>query len=176
MPVHPSLAGSTFDTDIRNRHLVYEYIVQKAETATTTTERWKYEFWIQNEDRIVYTIHGGPMAGRKNFQATTWQCIRPHELWQCNWLEETGTIVSLVYDIPNGKITTLIAFSKGHWERNEEAKGDKRNQEDMERWRGLARVGGSQTDRVMLSEQAVVLENYWGRGDLEEVEMGWPTL
>lgn len=40
---------------------------------------------------------------------------------------ETGTICSLVYDIPNKKISTLLAFSQGHWEYPEEAHGDKRN-------------------------------------------------
>ena len=74
------------------------------------------------------------MAGRTNFQTCTFQCIRPGELWQCNWLEgtmphpgddqlspatdqraptETGSIISLVYDIPQKRITTLLAFSKG---------------------------------------------------------------
>lgn len=53
------------------------------------------------------------MKGRLNFQTATYQCIRPGELWQCNWLEETGTIVSLVYDIPMKRITTMLGFSKG---------------------------------------------------------------
>jgi hypothetical protein len=61
------------------------------------------------------------MAGRVNFQTASYQCIRPGELWQCNWLEETGTICSLVYDIPNKRISTLLAFSQGHWECAEEA-------------------------------------------------------
>jgi hypothetical protein len=26
---------------------------------------WRYEFWLKSKDRIVYAIHGGPMAGRK---------------------------------------------------------------------------------------------------------------
>ena len=54
---------------------------------------------------------------------------------------ETGTICSLVYDIPNKKISTLLAFSQGHWEHAEEAHGDKRNARDLERWRGLAGIG-----------------------------------
>lgn len=40
---------------------------------------------------------------------------------------ETGTICSLVYDIPNKKISTLLAFSQGHWENPADAHGDKRN-------------------------------------------------
>lgn len=53
------------------------------------------------------------MAGRLNFQTAEYQCIRPGELWQCNWLEETGTICSLVYDAKQQTITTLLGFSKG---------------------------------------------------------------
>lgn len=115
------------------------------------------------------------MAGRKNYQEATYQCIRPGELWQCNWLEETGTICSLVFDIPKGRITTLIGFSRGHWERNGMAKGDKRAKADLERWRELAGVGW-QTERVMLSEQARVVEDFWGAGQLEGIEMDWPTM
>ena len=29
------------------------------------------------------------MAGQTNFQTCRFQCIRPGELWQCNWLEGT---------------------------------------------------------------------------------------
>lgn len=172
MPVLPSLSGSTFDADIRNRHLSYDY---DARDAHGNPEKWRYEMWFYNEDRIVYAIHGGPMAGRKNYQAVTYQCIRPGELWQCNWLEETGTIVSLVYDIPRRRITTMLGFSKGHWEHAEAAHGDKRNPEDLARWRELAKIG-IQTDRPMLSEQADILEDYRGAGDLEPIEMEWPTL
>lgn len=35
---------------------------------------------------ITYVQIPGPMAGRSNFQTATYQCIRPGELWQCNWL------------------------------------------------------------------------------------------
>ncbi|PWY96152.1 hypothetical protein BO94DRAFT_453292 [Aspergillus sclerotioniger CBS 115572] len=173
MPIHPPTATPTFNTDLLNRHLIYNY---SAHDKAGNPETWRYEMWFYNEDRIVYAIHGGPMAGRKNFQTATYQCIRPGELWQCNWLEETGTICSLVYDIPNRKITTLLGFSRGHWVKNVEARGDKRNREDMERWRELARVGESQADRVLLSEQADVVEVFWGKGELEGIEMGWETL
>lgn len=172
MPVHPSLEGSTFDADIRDRHLVYDYAAQDKDG---NPEKWRYEMWFQNEDRINYAIHGGPMAGRLNYQAADYQCIRPGELWQCNWLEETGTICSLVYDIPRKKITTLIGFSKGHWEKAEAAHGDKRNPKDLDRWRELAQLG-KQTDRVMLNEQADILEDFHGPGDLKPVDNKWPTL
>lgn len=172
MPVVPSLKDTPFDTDIRDRHLIYDYAAQDAQG---NPEKWRYEMWFYNEDRIVYAIHGGPMAGRKNFQTATYQCIRPGELWQCNWLEETGTICSLVYDIPRKRITTLLGFSKGHWEEAEAAHGDKRNAKDLERWRGLATIG-KQTDRKLLSEQADILEDFRGPGDLEPIDMEWPTL
>jgi hypothetical protein len=114
-------------------------------------------------------IHGGPMAGRINYQTCTYQCIRPGELWQCNWLEETGTICSLVYDIKNSTITTLIAFSKGHWNNAKEARGDKRDAEVFDRWRGLAKQG-TQVERYMLSEQAKIAEKFKGKGDLVPIE------
>ncbi|OJJ42885.1 hypothetical protein ASPZODRAFT_1281497 [Penicilliopsis zonata CBS 506.65] len=172
MPVLPSLENSSFDADIRDRHLIYDYA---AHDAAGNPEKWRYEMWFFNEDRIVYAIHGGPMAGRRNFQTATYQCVRPGELWQCSWLEETGTICSMVYDIPNGRISTLIGFSKGHWENAEMAHGDKRNPADFERWRGLAKLG-VQTDRHMLSEQAEILQDFRGPGDLKPIDMSWPTL
>jgi len=43
--------------------------------------------WFFSATRIVYAIHGGPMAGRINYQTASYQCIRPGKLWQCNWLE-----------------------------------------------------------------------------------------
>lgn len=165
--LHPS-----FEKDIHDVHLIYDYA---AEDAQGNPEKWKYEMWFFSSTRVVYKIHGGPMAGRTNYQTCSMQCIRPGELWQVNWLEETGTICSLVYDIPNKKITTLIAFSKGHWEHAEEAHGDKRKQEDFDRWRGLAKIG-TQTDRFMLSEQADISEVFKGKGDLEPIKEDAVTL
>lgn len=115
------------------------------------------------------------MAGRYNYQKCTFQCIRPGELWQCNWLEETGTMCSLVYDIPRGKITTMLGFSKGHWAEAQAAHGDKRNPEDLERWRGLAKIG-TQAERKMLSEQADIVEKFRGPGNLQPIEESWPTM
>lgn len=109
------------------------------------------------------------VAGRINYQTCTYQCIRPSELWQCNWLEETGTVCSLVYDIKNSTVTTLLAFSKGHWENPETAHGDKRDAEAFEKWRGLAKIGGQQ-ERFMLSEQAEIVETFKGKGELEPIE------
>lgn len=83
--------------------------------------------------------------------------------------------IALVYDIPSRKITTLLGFSKGHWENNKEAHGDKRNPEDLARWRKLAKIG-IQTDRHLLSEQAIILEDFWGPADLLPVSMDMPTL
>jgi len=167
-PLHPS-----FDTDIRDTHLIYDY--DAANPATGAPEKWRYEMWFFSEDRIVYAIHGGPMAGRLNYQTCTFQCIRPGELWQCNWLEETGTICSLVYDIKERKVSTLLGFSKGHWECPEEAHGDKRDGGAFERWRGLARMG-NQAERFMLTEQASIVEVFKGKGNLVPIEADAVTL
>ncbi|ODM16466.1 hypothetical protein SI65_07973 [Aspergillus cristatus] len=174
MPLNPPTpeTTTTFTTDLANRHLIYDY---DAHDRNENLDKWRYELWFYNADRVIYAIHGGPMAGRKNYQEATYQCIRPGELWQCNWLEETGTICSLVFDIPKGRITTLIGFSRGHWEGNGVAKADKRMKGALERWRELAGVG-RQTERVMLSEQARVVEDFWGAGELEGIEMDWPTM
>lgn len=163
---------STFNADLKDLHLIYDYDAQDAQG---NPEKWRYEMWFFSQNRIVYAIHGGPMAGRLNYQTATYQCIRPGELWQCNWLEETGTICSLVYDIKNDTITTLLGFSKGHWEEAEKAHGEKRNAADLERWRGLAKIG-SQVERKLLSEQAVICEKFHGKGDLNPIEESWPTL
>lgn len=82
---------------------------------------------------------------------------------------------SLVFDIPNAKVTTMLGFSKGHWAKAEAAHGDKRNAEDLERWRGLARLG-TQVERFMLCEQASVVEDFRGAGDLKDIDLSWPTL
>lgn len=174
MPLAGLVDTSSFDRDMRDRHLIYDYDVPASETVSHRREKWRYELWFYNEDRIVYAIHGGPMAGRKNFQAATYQCIRPGELWQCNWLEETGTICSLVFDIPSKRITTMLGFSKGHWDKADAAHGDKRHKEDLERWRELAKIG-TQTERILLEEQALIVEDFRGRGDLEPIEMDWPV-
>lgn len=166
-PLHPS-----FDRDIRDTHLIYDY---DAEDANGNPEKWRYEMWFFSENRIVYAIHGGPMSGRINYQTCTFQCVRPGEIWQCNWLEETGTICSLVYDITNQTISTLLGFSQGHWEHAEEAHGDKRKPEDLARWRTLAKVG-TQTDRFMLTEQAKILESFKGKGNLVPIDANAVTF
>ncbi|RSL95314.1 hypothetical protein CEP52_012131 [Fusarium oligoseptatum] len=166
-PLDPS-----FEDDIRDTHLVYDYDATDAEG---NPEKWRYEIWFFSEDRVVYAIHGGPMAGRINYQTAAYQCVRPGELWQINWLEETGTIVSLVYDIGSKKVNGMLGFSKGHWENAEDAHGDKRNPEDFERWKGLAAIG-RQTDRFILTEQANILEVFKGQGDLVPIMPDAPTL
>ncbi|KAH7039809.1 Calycin-like protein [Microdochium trichocladiopsis] len=175
MPALPSPDAAPFEQDIKNRHLIYDYDVPGAQTDSGKDEKWRYEMWFHSEDRIVYAIHGGPMAGRYNYQTAYYQCVRPGEIWQCNWLEETGTICSLVYDIPNRKVTTLLGFSKGHWTQAEAAHGDKRNKEDFERWRQLAKVG-IQTERHMLAEQASIVEDFHGAGELKDIDVSWPTI
>lgn len=122
-----------------------------------------------------YDIHGGPMAGRANYQKADYQCVRPGEIWTISWLEETGTIITIVYDIPNAKITTTLGFSKGHWTCPQDAHGDKRNPEDFQRWRALADIG-RQTDRHILYDQADIKETYKGAGKLQDIDLGAPTI
>ena len=55
------------------------------------------------------------------------------------------------------------------------AHGDKRNKEDFEQWRGLAKIG-TQAERFMLAERATVLEVFRGKGDLEPIEPDAVTL
>ncbi|SJX63724.1 uncharacterized protein SRS1_14473 [Sporisorium reilianum f. sp. reilianum] len=171
-PRNDAEVASAFARDIENLHLLYDYDAENPETGAP--EKWRYEMWFRSADRIVYAIHG-PMAGRLNFQTADYQCIRPGELWQCNWLEETGTTCSLVYDLKNEKITTMLNFSKGHWEFPDKAHGDKRNKDDFERWRGLAKIG-IQTDRKILNDQATILESFRGPGELQDIDLNAPTL
>jgi hypothetical protein len=78
-------------------------------------------------------------------------------------------------DLREGKVTTLIAFSQGHWSRPKEALGDKRNPEDLQRWRGLAEMG-NQTARYMLSEQGQIVERFKGKGKLEPINDSDPVF
>ncbi|EAT88069.1 hypothetical protein HBI56_095150 [Parastagonospora nodorum] len=166
-PLHKS-----FDEDIRDTHLVYDYDAQDREGKP---EKWRYEMWFVSDTVVMYAIHGGPMAGRQNYQRATYQCIRPGELWQVNWLEETGSIISVVYDIREKKMTSMIAFSEGHWKENKQAHGDKRNKEDLERWRKLADIG-NQASRFMLSEQGTILEVFKGKGNLKPISQEDPLF
>ncbi|KAJ7613082.1 Calycin-like protein [Roridomyces roridus] len=132
-PVHPSFTHDVLDT-----HLIYDYDAADSEG---NPQKWRYELWFFSANRVVYAVYGGPMKGRQNYQTCCYQCIRPGEIWQCNFLEETGTFVSLIWDIPGKTITSAVAFSKGHWDCPAEAQGDKRNPEDFARWRGFAELG-----------------------------------
>ena len=83
--------------------------------------------------------------------------------------------MSIVADLEKKRITTYMAFSKGHWDNPEDAHGDKRNQADFDRWRGLANIG-TQVDRHILPEQATLDEVYEGRGDIEDIDPEQPTI
>lgn len=37
-------------------------------------------------------------------------------------------------------------------------------------------MGEGQADRVLLSEQADIVQDFRGKGELEGIEMGWATL
>ncbi|KAF7537368.1 hypothetical protein G7Z17_g12860 [Cylindrodendrum hubeiense] len=162
----------SFEDDMRNTRILYDY---NGRDENGNPAKWRYECWIFSDTRLVYKIHGGPFAGRLNYQAVSYQCIRPGHLWQINWLEETGTVVSLVYDIPGKQVTALLAFSKGHWEQAEATHGDKRIAEDFQRWKDLAKEG-TQTDRFMLSMQAEVVQKHKGGGDLVPILETDPTF
>lgn len=60
---------------IVGKHLLYEY-----------GNGWTYELFVASIDRVVYRIHGGPMAGRTNFQTAYIQQIR-EEIYLISWLE-----------------------------------------------------------------------------------------
>ena len=150
-----------FENEVKNKHFVYTY-----------SNGWDYEFYVPNDERIVYKISGGPMAGRLNYQTAYYQRIRKN-LWQMNWLEETGTIVSLVLDIDMKTVTTFIAFSKGHWENADAAHGFKN--ENLQQWRELSKIG-IHTNRYLLPEQATISNIYSGPGELPKVDISWPTL
>ncbi|CAF9932879.1 hypothetical protein IMSHALPRED_009014 [Imshaugia aleurites] len=185
-----------FAKDLQDFHLVYDYNVHDAQG---NPEKWRYEIWFFSEYTRSTEVRwpAGPIskhvASNASDQASYGNAIGSKLL-----PAETGTVVSLVYDIANRRITTLIAFSKGtccslgnsgfgpsdrmlkkaiqgHWDNPEAAHGDKRNPADFERWRGLARMG-IQTDRHMLPEQADIVDVFRGKGGLEPIEQSWPTL
>lgn len=62
--------------------------------------------------------------------------------------------------IRRGRLTDGCTHdASGHWEKPEEAHGDKRNPEDLERWRGLAKIG-TQMEKHILPEQATLNKIY----------------
>jgi len=60
-----------FNSDLKDVHLIYDYDAQDDQG---NPEKWRYEMWFYSFNRIVYAIHGGPMAGRKNYQKAEYQC------------------------------------------------------------------------------------------------------
>lgn len=83
--VSPTAAAdmSDFDRDVRNLHITYDYKAKNVKTGAP--EMWRYECWFFSESRLVYKIHGGPYAGRLNFQTATYQwfvcCDYIGKLW-----------------------------------------------------------------------------------------------
>ncbi|GAA6002732.1 hypothetical protein JCM10207_007648 [Rhodosporidiobolus poonsookiae] len=155
-------APAHFEEEMLNKHFEYTY-----------DNGWKYEFWVKNHQRIVYKIHGGPMNGRSNYQTAYYQRVRAH-IWQISWVEETGTTVTITLDQDEKRLTTTMIFSAGHWEFPEKAHGYKR--EKLEEWRKLAEYKPLPQYRHVLTEQATIDKIYGGRGELEDIEMEWPTL
>ncbi|SGY37645.1 BQ5605_C003g01850 [Microbotryum silenes-dioicae] len=162
-----------------------------------------YEFWVPNHERIIYAIHGGPMAGRLNYQTASvgalrwtmkqsysdaypsyypssyYQRIRK-DMWQVSWVEETGTTVTICLDFSICHIVVILlieialSFRSSHWDYPEKAHGYKR--EKLDQWRELSKIGNQTTDRHILPEQATINKIYKGKGSLQEIEMEWPTL
>lgn len=133
-----------------------------------------YEAYYQSEDRVVYAIHGGPMKGRYNYQKAYYQKINDH-IYNISWVEETGTVVTTTVDFQQNKVFGYIAFSEGHWKFNEEAHGDKRNPEDIERWRKLAKIGDPSSMHVHVDE-ATIVKVFDGPGELKEITEDMPTF
>jgi hypothetical protein len=99
--------SNRIDKNIGDVHLIYDY---DAHDSNGNPEKWRYEMysscltpfsslsardhlttphhmWFFSSTRIVNAIHGGPTAGRANYQTASYQCIRSGGRWQCNWLE-----------------------------------------------------------------------------------------
>lgn len=102
----------------------------------------------------------------------------------------------MALDQEEKRVTTAMFFSYGHWNKPEEAHGYKRDK--LDQWRELAMIKPEPTNKVPLPEQAtidkvrngaqparlaailadrlLVLQVYEGRGELEDIEMDWPTV
>lgn len=91
-------------------------------------------------------------------------------------VEETNTIVSVVLDMDEKRITTFMSFSHGHWARNDEAKGYKRDEGKLDKWRELSLDQPETWKRTQIPEQATIDKIYEGRGSLEDIDMSWPTV
>ena len=89
-------------------------------------------------------------------------------------LLEIGTTVSVCVNLKDMTVNGFIAFAAGHWTHNEEARGDKRDPETLSRWRELAKIGNSTTDRVPKPVRAKIVEIFDGPGDLLPVTEDMP--
>jgi hypothetical protein len=84
-------------------------------------------------------------------------------LWQCNWLEETGTICSLFYDITNKVSQPYSGSRRAIGPRIMKPMGISATHR-ISYGGGTSEGGASQTDRVLLSQQRI----YWRiSGELE---------
>jgi len=70
-----------------------------------------------------------------------------------------GNATSLSTNVSLLELTRQLYAYIGHWENPEEAHGDKRNPKDLERWRGLAKIG-TQMEKHILPEQATLNKIY----------------
>ncbi|KAK4698623.1 hypothetical protein P7C70_g7651, partial [Phenoliferia sp. Uapishka_3] len=140
--------------------------------------RWKYEFWVKNHERIVYAIHGGPMAGRKNYQTAYYQRIREN-LWQVSWIEETGTTVTITLD---RKYSSSPVLDFAEWRSPTVTGHSPRRLTDtsVRSWMSGESCLSWETPRRIVtlyqSAQATLDKVYQGKGELADIEMDWPTV
>lgn len=78
-------------------------------------------------------------------------------------------MVNVVLNLPKKKVYAFLAFSKGHWEHNVDARGDKRDPKTLARWRELSKVGSIPSDMIPKSDHADIIEITDGPGDMEQL-------
>jgi hypothetical protein len=106
------------------------------------------------------------MKGRQAYQRAHYQQI-DEDVYMISWIEgrswpyplsaalttqaETGTTVTTCVNLKAKTVNGFIAFAAGHIRNpNGAALGDKRDPETLERWRELAKIGNTTTDRYTL--------------------------
>jgi hypothetical protein len=100
-------------------------------------------------------------------------CSLPYSAKQAHY-NLHGFLASAFLAAPATESQSSFSRSKGHWTEPERAHGYKRTH--LDQWRELSKIGNQTTDRHVLPEQATIDKIYKGRGELEEIEMSWPTL
>ncbi|KAF9070283.1 Calycin-like protein [Rhodocollybia butyracea] len=143
-----------------NKHLIYEF-----ENLDGTPAR--YEAWYQSEETIVYKIHGGPLKGRSAYQRAFYQKVSGEdEIYMISWIEEMGTTVSVCVNLKEKTVNGFIAFAAGHYKEKEQARGDKRDPQTLERWRKLIDIENQPVHRIPKPVFGRIIEIHEGAGEL----------